>query len=51
MDQTQGRRKKDDIMKEEITTKDLVIQEALAEIRDITHLLTQQGYFMHLKTP
>jgi hypothetical protein len=29
----------------------MVIQEVLEKIIDITHLLTQQGNFMHLKTP
>jgi hypothetical protein len=48
MDQTQDRRKKVDIMKEEITTKEMVIQEVQEELIDITHLLTQQGNFIHL---
>jgi hypothetical protein len=51
MDQTQGKRKKVDIMKEEINAEDIVILEVLEEIKNITHLLTQQGNFMHLKTP
>jgi hypothetical protein len=38
-------------MKEEITTEELVIQEVLVELIGNTHLLTQQGNFMHLKTP
>jgi hypothetical protein len=49
MDQAQDMRKKVDIMKEEITTEDPVTQEVLVELIDITHLLTQQGSFMHLK--
>jgi len=48
MDQTQDMRKKEDIMKEEITTKELVIQEELEELIDVTHLLTHQGICMHL---
>jgi hypothetical protein len=51
MDQTQGRRKKDNTMKEEITTKELVIQEVPAELIDIIHLLFRQGNFMCLKNP
>jgi hypothetical protein len=51
MDQTQGRRKKVDIMKEEINTEDSIIQEVLLELININRLLTQQGYFMHMKTP
>ena len=46
MDHTQDRRKKTNIMKEEITTEDLDIQEVLAELIDIIHLLTQQGNFI-----
>jgi hypothetical protein len=38
-------------MKEEITIEELVIQDMLEELIDITHLLTQQGNLMHLKTP
>jgi hypothetical protein len=38
-------------MKEEMTVEELVIQEVLAELIDITHLPTQQGNFMHLKIP
>jgi hypothetical protein len=44
-------RKREDVMKEEMTTKELVIQEVLAEPIDITHLPTQEGNFMHLKIP
>jgi hypothetical protein len=38
-------------MKEEMTEKELVIQEVLVKIIDITHLPTQQGNFMHLNIP
>jgi hypothetical protein len=48
MNQSQGMRKKVDIMKEEITTEDPITQEVLVEVIDISHLLTQQGSFMHL---
>ena len=51
MDQTQNKRKREDVMKDEITTEDLVIQVVLEKIIDITHLPTQQGNFMHLKIP
>jgi hypothetical protein len=51
MDQTQNMRKREDVMKEEMTAKDMVIQEVLEEIIEITHLLTHQGIFMHLKIP
>jgi hypothetical protein len=51
MDQTQNMRKREDVMKEEMTTEELVVQEVLAELREITHLPTHQGYFMHLKIP
>jgi hypothetical protein len=51
MDQTQYGRKREDIMKEEINTKELVIKEVLEELIDITHILTQQGNCMHLKIP
>jgi len=44
-------RKKEGIMKEEITTKELIIQEVIAKFIDITHLLIHQRNFMHLKTP
>jgi hypothetical protein len=50
MDQTQDRRKRVDMRKKEITTKELIIQEVLEKIIDITHL-AQQGNFMHLKIP
>jgi hypothetical protein len=51
MDQTRDRKKKENIMKGEITTKEIVIQEVIEELIDITNLLTQQGNFMFLKTP
>ena len=51
MDQTQNRSKREDVMKEEMTTKEIVIQEVLVELIDITHLPTQQRNFMHLKIP
>jgi hypothetical protein len=41
MDQAQDMRKKEDIMKGEITTEDPVTQEVLVELIDISHLLTQ----------
>jgi hypothetical protein len=44
-------RKREGIMKEEITTEEWVIQEVLVELRYITHLLAQQGNFIHLKIP
>jgi hypothetical protein len=47
----QSKRRKEGIMKEEITTGRLVIQELLAELIETTHLLTQQEGLMHLKTP
>jgi hypothetical protein len=50
MDQNQDGRKREDIMKEEITTTEIVIQEVLAYIIDITHL-NQQGNFMHRNIP
>jgi hypothetical protein len=49
MDQVQDRGKKEDNMKEEITTEEPVIQEGLVELIDITHLLTQLGSLMHLR--
>jgi hypothetical protein len=51
MDQNQNRRKRANVMKEEMITEEMVIQEVLAELIDITHLPTQQGNFMHLKIP
>jgi hypothetical protein len=51
MDQTQNKRKREDVMKEEINIEELVIQEVLEELIDITQLPTQQGNFMHLKIP
>jgi hypothetical protein len=51
MDQTQDRRKREDTMKEKINTKDLVIQQVLAELIDITRLLIQQRDLMHLNIP
>jgi hypothetical protein len=50
MDQAQDERKKEDIVKEDITTIELFIQEVLVELIDITHL-TQQGNFMHHNIP
>jgi hypothetical protein len=47
----QSKRKREDVMKEEMTAEELVIQEVLAELIDITHLPTQQGNFIHLKIP
>jgi hypothetical protein len=38
-------------MKEEMIMEELAIQEVLEELIDITHLLTWQGSFMHLKIP
>jgi hypothetical protein len=43
MDQTQNKRKREDVMKEEMTEEELVIQEFLEEIIDIIHHATQQG--------
>ena len=37
----QNKRKEAGIMKEDITTKELVIQEVIEELIDTTHLLTQ----------
>jgi hypothetical protein len=51
MDQTQDRRKRVDIMKEEITIEGMVIQEVIEELIDVAHLLTQLRNFMHLKIP
>jgi hypothetical protein len=51
MYQAQNMRKGEDVMKKEMTAEELVIQEVLAELIDITHLPTQQGNFMHLKIP
>jgi hypothetical protein len=39
-DQTQDKRKKESVMKEEMLVEELVILEVLAEIMDTTHLLT-----------
>jgi hypothetical protein len=39
MDQTQNKRKREDVMKEEITEAKMVIQEVLEELINITHLL------------
>jgi hypothetical protein len=49
MDQVQDMKKKEYIMKEEITTEDPVTQEVLVGVIDITHLLTQLEIGMHLK--
>jgi hypothetical protein len=38
-------------MKEEMIVEELVIQEVLAKLIDITHLPTKQGSFMHLNIP
>ena len=38
MDQTQDERKREDIVKEEITTTELIIQEVIEELIYITHL-------------
>jgi hypothetical protein len=51
MDQTQNKRKREYVMKEEMTTEELVIQELLAKLMEITQLPTQQGNFMHLNIP
>jgi hypothetical protein len=51
MDQTQDRRKKAYIMKEEINTEEIVILEVLLELIDIIDLLNQQENFMDMKTP
>jgi hypothetical protein len=50
MDQAQDTRKKTDIIEEEITTKHLVTQKVLVELIEISHLLTQQGIFMHIES-
>ena len=41
MDQTQNKRKREDVMKEDMIAKELVIQEVLEELIDITHLPTR----------
>jgi hypothetical protein len=38
-------------MKEEIFVKELVIEEVLVELIDITHLFTQQEGLMYMKIP
>jgi hypothetical protein len=51
MDQNKERRKREDIMKEDITTDELVIREVLPKLIYITHLLTHQENFMHMRIP
>jgi hypothetical protein len=51
MDQTQSRRKREDVMEEEMIAEELVIQEVLEELIYITHPPTQQGNYMHIKIP
>jgi hypothetical protein len=43
----QDKRKKACVRKEEMLVEELVILEVLADLMDITHLLTQEGSFMH----
>jgi hypothetical protein len=49
MNEAQDKRKKAYLMKEEITIENLFIQGFLIDLIEITHLLTQQGIFVHLK--
>jgi hypothetical protein len=38
-------------MKEKMTVEEMVIQEVISELIDITNPLTYQEIFMHLKIP
>jgi len=49
MNEAQDKRKKAYLMKEEITIENLFIQGFLIDLIEITHLLTQQGIFVHLR--
>ena len=51
MGQTQNMREREDVMKEEMTTDKLVIQEVLVELIGFTHLPFKKGNFMHMKIP
>jgi hypothetical protein len=51
MDQIQNMRMREDVMKEYMTVEELVIQEVLSKLIEITHLPIPQGNFMHFKIP